>query len=124
MPGGYAAAVDLLSDARNRPTAIVGVCDEVAIGAIIAARRLGIAVPTTLSVIGIDDHENADMFALTTLAQNPRQQGRDAVDLLVERIHDPDLSPVALRPKARLIVRASTAAKDDSTSAIFVSDLT
>ena len=54
LPGGYAAAVDLLGDTR-RPTAIVGVCDEVAIGAIIASRRLGIRVPTDLSVVGIDD---------------------------------------------------------------------
>ena len=40
--------------ARRRPTAIVGVCDEVAIGTIIAARRLGIQVPSSFSVVGID----------------------------------------------------------------------
>ena len=42
MPAGYQAAVDLLGDARLRPTALVAVSDEVAVGAIIAARRLGI----------------------------------------------------------------------------------
>ena len=35
MPGAYASAVDVLGDARGRPTAIVATCDEVAIGAII-----------------------------------------------------------------------------------------
>src|SRR5664279_3536445 len=75
MPGGYAAAVDLLGDARSRPTAVVASCDEVAIGTIIAARRLGIRVPTDLSVVGIDDHEYAEMFGLTTLEQVPREQG-------------------------------------------------
>ncbi|MGP3534642.1 LacI family DNA-binding transcriptional regulator [Microbacterium sp. RD1] len=109
MPGGYAAAVDLLSEARERPTAIVAACDEVAIGAIIAARRLAIAVPSELSVVGIDDHEYADMFALTTLEQIPREQGRAAVDMLVRAIGDPEVTREDRRLQARLVVRSSTA---------------
>lgn len=110
MPGGYAAAADLLGDARSRPTALVGVCDEVAIGAIIAARRLGIQVPSMLSVVGIDDHEFADMFALTTLQQVPRDQGAAAVDVLLREIADPLRERTTLRIPSRLIVRNSTAA--------------
>ena len=109
MPDGYAAAVDLLSDARNRPTAVVAACDEVAVGAIVAARRLGIQVPAGLSVIGIDDHEYADMFALTTLQQVPREQGVRAVELLVQHIEDPSAPLVDVVLKPRLIVRSSTA---------------
>jgi len=108
MPAGYAAAVDLLSDSRARPTGIVAVCDEVAIGAIIAARRLGIQVPAALSVVGIDDHEHAEMFALTTLRQNPREQGETAVELLVRQIADPEAPPRAVRLNPRLVVRNST----------------
>jgi len=110
MPGGYAAAVDLLGDSRHRPTAIVGVCDEVAIGAIIAARRLGIQVPSALSVVGIDDHEFADMFALTTLQQVPREQGAAAVEVLLSEIADPTRPRTTLRIPSRLIVRNTTAA--------------
>lgn len=110
MPGGYAAAVDLLGDARARPTAIVGVCDEVAIGAMIAARRLGIQVPSALSVVGIDDHEFAEMFGLTTLQQVPREQGAAAVEVLMGEIADPGTERTTLRIPSRLIVRASTAA--------------
>jgi len=109
MPGGYAAAADLLGDARHRPTAIVGVCDEVAIGATIAARRLGILVPSALSVVGIDDHEFAEMFALTTLRQVPREQGIAAVEVLLAEIDDPDRPRTQLRMPARLIMRSSTA---------------
>lgn len=109
LPGGYAAAVDLLSDARRRPTAIVGVCDEVAIGTIIAARRLGIQVPSALSVVGIDDHEFAEMFSLTTLQQVPREQGKLAVDILLAEIANPDQPRTELRMPARLVVRSSTA---------------
>ena len=109
LPGGYAAAVDMLGDARTRPTAVVAVCDEVAIGAIIAARRLGIRVPTDLSVVGIDDHEFAEMFALTTLQQVPREQGAAAVDMLLARIEDPGQPPESVRLHARFVMRNSTA---------------
>ncbi|WP_404434100.1 LacI family transcriptional regulator [Microbacterium lacus] len=112
LPGAYAAAVDALGDARTRPTAIVATCDEVAIGAIIAARRLGVQVPSDLSVIGIDDHEFAEMFSLTTLQQSPREQGRIAVERLLEHLEDPDLPTTVERLPARLVVRSSTAALD------------
>lgn len=109
IPGGYAAAVDVLGDLSQRPTGLVATCDEVAIGAIIAARRLGISVPMSLSVIGIDNHEYADMFALTTLEQSPRNQGAQAASMLLSRLQDADAEPVEVRIQARLIVRSSTA---------------
>lgn len=110
MPGGYAAAVDLLGDRRLRPTAVVGVCDEAAIGAIIAARRLGIAVPTEFSVIGVDDHEHAEMFTLTTMRQRPREQGHEAVRLLRARLEDPVAPVKHVVAASQLVVRNSTAA--------------
>ena len=110
MPGGYKAAVDLLSDARGRPSGVVAVCDEVAIGTIIAARRLGIQVPAELSVVGIDDHDHAEMFSLTTLQQIPREQGASAVELLLAHLADPTRAPETRLVQARLIVRSSTAA--------------
>ncbi|MFS0714284.1 LacI family DNA-binding transcriptional regulator [Microbacterium sp. 2P01SA-2] len=109
MPAGYAAAVDLLSDPADRPTGIVAACDDVAIGAIIAARRLGILVPSALSVVGIDDHVNAEMFALTTLRQVPHEQGRAAVELLLRHIEDPEADTVTMRIKPRMVVRGTTA---------------
>jgi DNA-binding LacI/PurR family transcriptional regulator len=112
VPGGYAAAADILGDLRARPTGIVAVADEVAIGAIIAAQRLGLVIPHDLSVIGVDDHEYAGMFLLTTLAQDARAQGSVAVDLLLRRIEaEPGgLVVPAPQPQARLVVRNSTAA--------------
>lgn len=118
LPGGYASAVDVLGDARARPTAMVATCDEVAIGAIIAARRLGVQVPSDLSVIGIDDHEFAEMFSLTTLQQVPREQGRVAAELLLDLIAEPDRPATVVRMKAKLVVRNSTSALDPQRSAI------
>lgn len=118
MPGAYAAAVDALGDVRARPTAIVATCDEVAIGAIIAARRLGVQVPSDLSVIGIDDHEFADMFSLTTLRQSPREQGRVAVELLLNHLDDPTQPMRTVQMPSQLVVRNSTAALDPQRSAV------
>lgn len=123
LSGGYDAAVDLLGDARRRPTALVATCDEVAVGAIIAARRLGIHVPGALSVVGIDDHEFAEMFSLTTLQQVPREQGRAAVEMLLAQIADPDRPLQIVRMHARLIVRSSTSAANAESSAVLDTDL-
>lgn len=117
MAAGFAAAVDLLSDVEHRPTGIVAACDEVAIGAIIAARRLGILVPSQLSVIGIDDHVDAEMFALTTLRQVPGEQGKSAVSLLMRHLDDPNADPLVMRLKPRLVVRGSTGAVAGAASA-------
>lgn len=123
LPGGYAAAVDLLGDARSRPSAVVASCDEVAIGTIIASRRLGIRVPTDLSVVGIDDHEYAEMFGLTTLEQNPREQGAAAVELLLRQIDDPTLPPESVHLHARLVMRTSTAPPTGTGTAILLDSL-
>ena len=58
IPGGYAAARQLLEGA-DRPTGIVAASDEMAIGAILAARDLGLDVPRDVSVVGLDDHPDA-----------------------------------------------------------------
>ena len=110
MSSGYAAAVDLLGDRRSRPTAVVGVCDEAAIGTIIAARRLGIAVPSQLSVIGIDDHRDAEMFALTTIRQRPRDQGHEAVRMLLAQLTGADAGIEHVAAASVLVMRNSTAA--------------
>ena len=108
VPGGYAAGLAILADPRTRPTAIAAGSDELAIGVIIAARQLGIPVPDQLSVIGIDDHELAEMFALTTLAQDPAAQGAEAVRLALAERALP--SSDWIEHPARLVVRGSTRA--------------
>jgi DNA-binding LacI/PurR family transcriptional regulator len=112
IPGGYKAALSILADPRSRPTAIVAGCDEIAIGVIVAARQLGILVPAQLSVIGIDGHDLAPMFALTTLEQFPALQGERAVELVMERMaEDGDSAPQqTITMPVTLRVRRSTTA--------------
>lgn len=105
----YAAAASFLADAAARPTGIVAACDEVAIGVIIAARRLGVSVPTELSVVGIDGHDYAEMFALTTIEQRPHAQGVEATRILMSMIDGTAETPWRTPADTRLVVRASTA---------------
>ncbi|MBG6237193.1 DNA-binding LacI/PurR family transcriptional regulator [Mycetocola sp. CAN_C7] len=118
VPGGYDAGIHAMSDAMSRPSAVFAACDEIAIGVIIAARRIGIRVPGDLSVIGIDGHEYAEMFSLTTIEQQPRAQGLAAVtDLLAAIAGEPSTVEVVEMP-ARLVVRASTAHADLGADAV------
>ncbi|HWM33879.1 MAG TPA: LacI family DNA-binding transcriptional regulator [Pseudolysinimonas sp.] len=111
VPGGFEAGLSLLADPASRPTAIVAGCDEIAIGAITAARQLGIVVPSGLSIVGIDDHPYAPMFGLTTVRQRPGEQGGQAADLVVRALADQEpLEPRALDIPIGLVVRSSTTA--------------
>jgi DNA-binding LacI/PurR family transcriptional regulator len=109
IPGGYDAGTHALSDSSTRPSAVFAASDEIAIGVIIAARRLGISVPGDLSVIGIDGHEYAEMFSLTTIEQHPREQGQSAVADLLAAVTGAPTDPTVVHMPARLVVRASTA---------------
>lgn len=51
---GVAAALSLLKE-KNRPTAVFASNDEMAVGVMLAARQLGVEVPSGLSIVGFDD---------------------------------------------------------------------
>ncbi len=69
------------------------------------------SVPRDVSVVGIDDHDLADFFGLTTVAQFPRVQGEQAVETLMEQLEPgSDASePAAISLPYELRVRSSTA---------------
>ena len=109
IQGGFATAIAVLADPRTRPTAVVSGCDEIAIGVILAARQLGITVPGQLSVVGIDDHDLAELFGLTTVRQEPGKQGAAAVATVLAELAEPTPSR-ATRAPVSLVVRSSTTA--------------
>jgi len=112
IEGGFRAAKQLLGKPGSRPTAIFAASDEMAIGALLAARELGYRVPEDLSVIGIDGHELGEFFRLTTVDQFPLGQGERAADAILEALESPDAETPVHRPGElpfELIVRGSTA---------------
>ncbi|GLI26697.1 transcriptional regulator [Agromyces rhizosphaerae] len=112
MSAGFSAALQLLGDPSHRPTAVFAACDEIAFGTYIAARRLGLSIPADLSIIGIDGHDNAEMFGLTTIAQDPVAQGEQAVRLAMSLLGEGDAEPAPhdIDLPVRLVVRSSTSA--------------
>ncbi|MBX0300663.1 LacI family transcriptional regulator [Cryobacterium sp. 1639] len=108
VPGGHQAGLALLSDPHQRPTAVFAASDEIAVGLIIAARELGLHIPTDLSVIGIDGHPYADMFHLTTIEQHPRNQATLAVDTLLTELENTTTTTLLTRAPTNLVLRAST----------------
>jgi DNA-binding LacI/PurR family transcriptional regulator len=71
---GEALAHELFAE-RAAPDAIAAMSDELALGALRAAERAGIAVPDSLAITGWDDSDAAAPAGLTTLAQSLRDQG-------------------------------------------------
>ena len=94
-----------------RPTAVLVMSDAMAIGAMRAARDLGLRVPGDVSVVGFDDIDLAPYVEppLTTVHQPIRQKGEEAVRRLLAVIErDGEPGPQQHRLETRLIVRGST----------------
>ncbi|MGF6947649.1 LacI family repressor for deo operon, udp, cdd, tsx, nupC, and nupG [Neobacillus sp. B4I6] len=75
------------------PTAIFVGNDEMAMGAVKAAKSKGVRVPEDLSVVGFDDIKFASIFepALTTIAQPTFVMGQKAMHLLLRIINNEEL---------------------------------
>jgi len=106
---GYQAAGELL-DLPERPTAIVGFNDKIAVGALRAAAERGLRVPEDVSVTGFDDIElsRATHPLLTTVTQPLEEMGRMAVTLLVRLQERHKLDALHIDLATELVVRDST----------------
>ncbi len=95
MESGYAAMEGLLKRGRN-VTAIFAANDEMAIGAMKAAKDHGLRIPEDLSVVGFDDASiSSNAFAaLTTVRVYKREMGRFAIQRVLHRIREPYFVPV------------------------------
>jgi LacI family transcriptional regulator len=102
----------LLRPAATRPTAIFVSNDYYAVGVYDAARALGLEIGRDLSVVGFADVPLASVLMpkLTTVKQDAIQIGRNAAELLLERIAGrvEALQPRTVRVGCELVVRSST----------------
>lgn len=105
---GFNAAMRLLR-LEAPPQAIFCANDITAIGAIDAARKLGVRVPEDLAVIGFDDIPAASWAAynLTTVRQPIERMIEASVRLLLGRIEDPGLLAVNEFIPGELVRRGS-----------------
>jgi LacI family transcriptional regulator len=111
LAGGREAAARLL-ELADRPTAIFAFNDNLAIGAMQAARALGLRVPEDVSIVGFDDTIEAALVTppLTTVRQPLAEMGRMAVSLLSRLLENQRFEALHVELATRLVVRDSTAA--------------
>ncbi|HEX3803459.1 MAG TPA: LacI family DNA-binding transcriptional regulator [Solirubrobacteraceae bacterium] len=108
LEGGHAAGRRLID---RGVTAIICASDPLALGAIRAARRSGLSVPTDLSVIGYDDSllMSCTDPPLTTVRQPLEAIGRAAVEMLAGQIEGSPVSTEELFFEPEVVARGSTA---------------
>lgn len=103
------AAMHRLLEVQPRPSAVFCSNDEMAIGAVKAARAYGLRVPADLSIVGFDDIPFAAAFdpPLTTVQQPRRTMGRLAAELLIDQLANTQPRRGGELPY-KLIIRDST----------------
>ena len=94
---------------RRDITALMCGNDMIAIGALRAARHLGIRVPEDLSVVGFDDIPWASIVtpALTTVNQPVAEMAAAALTLLFDRLAEPERQVRHFKVDVRLVPRES-----------------
>lgn len=87
LQGGYDSMKALL-ERSERPTAVIASDDYSVIGAIRAARDMGLSVPEDVSVAGFDGIEIAQLMSptLTTIRQDTTGMGAKAAENLIKQV--------------------------------------
>ncbi|AUY38383.1 MULTISPECIES: LacI family DNA-binding transcriptional regulator [Leclercia] len=106
---GMAAMTRLLAT-EPRPDAVFAVSDTLAAGALRAIEKAGLRIPQDIAVVGFDGTELSEMVSppLSTIKQPSRDIGRKAVDLLLNKIDNPDAPTERVMMNWRFISRASS----------------
>ncbi|MBB2990332.1 DNA-binding LacI/PurR family transcriptional regulator [Mycolicibacterium iranicum] len=106
---GGSRGMEILLSRPRLPSAVFCHSDEIALGALRTLRRAGLAVPQSLSIIGVDDHPSAELTDLTTVSQPVREQGQIAARAVLGQLGSEAtaLSAVTTLP-TRLVIRGST----------------
>ena len=91
-------------------TALFCYCDTVAIGVMMACRRMNINIPGEISVVGFDDSDLCEIVSppLTTILQPKYQMGQMAMHMLIACITKEEVEEHIVQPT--LVIRESTAA--------------
>jgi LacI family transcriptional regulator len=106
---GVGAMRTLLAAGRDRPTAVFGANDMLAIGAMQAARDAGLAIPNDIAIAGFDDIPTAKLLGLTTVRQPEFELGALAARTLIDRLRPGGMKPPSrsLELKFEIVERSS-----------------
>jgi LacI family transcriptional regulator len=104
------AQCEQLFAGKNAPTAAVCYNDAVALGLMLGLHQRGLQPGRDFALTGFDDIAEAAVSAppLTTLAVTPRARGRQAAELILQRLQEPSSSSRQTIVPVQLLVRASS----------------
>jgi LacI family fructose operon transcriptional repressor len=102
------AVTALLQD--DKPDAVIASNSLLAVGMLWAVQGHGLSVPRDLALAAFDNEPWTSLIhpALTVIAQPVDQIGRDAMQLLHDRIRDPEAAPRTVLLPGQLLERGST----------------
>ncbi len=109
-PGPMAGSVGMerLLALADPPTAVFAFSDEIAVAALACLHRTGLAVPATMSLIGVDGHPSAELFGISTVTQSVAVQGRLAAEMALSLLRDHRVADRSVVVPPTLVARAST----------------
>jgi len=107
--GACIQAINKLLQAEQRPTAIIGLFDELALTVMEEAARLGLSIPRDLSVVGFDNITAAAYAppGLTTFEASIRECACEASRMLLTIISGRKSRPITRLIQPKLTLRAS-----------------
>lgn len=106
--GGRRAFARLWDHPGERPTAILCWSDEMAIGILIEAARIGVRIPSDMSLVCFEGSDFSASYGLTAISQDPGNQARLGTRMLLDHLNG---NPAAIRSIVaphRLHVRSTT----------------
>lgn len=109
-------AAEQLMSLDPLPTAIVGINDLMAFGAMQVAMSKGLKIPQDVSIAGFDDLPMSSILypPLTTGRSDGGEIGRRCVQLVLERIKDPGRPQQVIHISTSLVIRGSTSICKDT----------
>lgn len=107
--GARVESINRLLRAAERPTAIIGLFDELALTVMEEAARAGLSIPRDLSVVGFDNIASSAYAppGLTTFDTAIREASREIAGMLITMIEDRPEEPPTRLVRPRLVARAS-----------------
>ncbi|NTW72399.1 MAG: LacI family transcriptional regulator [Eubacteriaceae bacterium] len=108
IKGGYDLMEELLTN-LERPTAIVALNDEMAMGAIRRAEDAGLKVPDDISIVGFNNFQISEWFrpGITTIAQPMYDIGAISARILIKIINNYKIDEKTITVPHELIIRDS-----------------
>lgn len=99
-----------LLDLRKPPTALFVCNNLMTVGALGALHQRGVRIPGDVALVGFDDLPWAEALdpPPTVVRQPAYDVGRQAMELLLKRIMEPERPPVTVRLRPELVIRKST----------------